>query len=388
MTSASISYLLSFKAFSRFLVLMPVLIPFLEDRGLSLAQVFSLTGVYSISCAIFELPTGLIADKWGKKRSLLIGASLFLLAQIGYLRFDQYWPLFMVNVFLGIAASFFSGTDSALLHHYLKGQNRLSEFNKFEGRFYAVSTYSEAAAGLLAGVLASIALYFNSLAQIVAAGIALILLFFLPKDHSTNSSKKEHVSLIKSSKDCLKNNKGLQYFLLLSCLLGTATLALTWFSQAYLKLLSIPLFWYGIAWTSLNALVGFGANFSYRLEQRFSLLKMSLLAAFFIAASHVFMGLSSSIWMLVIIAMAFLLRGIATPALRTLIHQEIPDQIRTAFFSFRSLLIRALYGLAAIGISALTQAYNLRVSLIIFGCSLFLVLLLLNYYYLQQQKKG
>ncbi|MGL4227676.1 MAG: MFS transporter, partial [Tannerellaceae bacterium] len=65
-----------------FSLVMPVIVLFYEKNGLTLQNIFMLKSVYSIAAVALEIPSGYLADVWGKKKCLLTGSILFF---IGYL---------------------------------------------------------------------------------------------------------------------------------------------------------------------------------------------------------------------------------------------------------------------------------------------------------------
>ena len=45
---------------------MPILIPFLNAKGMSMEQVFQLQAAFALAVLVFEVPSGYIADLWGR----------------------------------------------------------------------------------------------------------------------------------------------------------------------------------------------------------------------------------------------------------------------------------------------------------------------------------
>ena len=52
---------------------MPIIVLFYEDHGLGLQDVFILKSVYSVAAVALEIPSGYLADVWGRKKSLILG---------------------------------------------------------------------------------------------------------------------------------------------------------------------------------------------------------------------------------------------------------------------------------------------------------------------------
>src|SRR6185503_8964694 len=64
----------------RFLVtsylFIPVLVMFFQARGLDFTEIALLNTVYALTAIAFEVPTGALADRFGRCRAMLLGALL------------------------------------------------------------------------------------------------------------------------------------------------------------------------------------------------------------------------------------------------------------------------------------------------------------------------
>ncbi len=80
-----------------------------------------------------EVPTGLITDRWGRKRSLVTGS---ILGTLGFLVFGlSASPFLLLFAYLiwGLGDTFISGTDSALLFEKLKKRGDEDQYAQYEG---------------------------------------------------------------------------------------------------------------------------------------------------------------------------------------------------------------------------------------------------------------
>ena len=107
------------KAVLWFMVAMPIIVLFFQEHGLSLTQVMTLQAIYSFSVALFEVPSGYIADLFGRKKTIVIST---IFAFIGYLVFSFYGGFYafaIAQILVGISSSLMTGSDSALLYDTL-----------------------------------------------------------------------------------------------------------------------------------------------------------------------------------------------------------------------------------------------------------------------------
>src|SRR5262245_35559576 len=72
---ANLRLFVAFRALTMFMVLGPIWVVYLqEDRGLSLGQVTAMEGPFWLALVLLEVPTGVVADRFGRRVSLLAGA--------------------------------------------------------------------------------------------------------------------------------------------------------------------------------------------------------------------------------------------------------------------------------------------------------------------------
>ena len=122
-----------------FMVAMPIIVLFFQEHGLTLAEVMLLQALYSISVAAFEIPSGYIADIFGRKKTIILST---IFCFIGYLIFSFYsgfYQFAIAEVLVGIGGSLMSGSDSAIIYDTLLEKKSQEEFQyHFFSRFSSV----------------------------------------------------------------------------------------------------------------------------------------------------------------------------------------------------------------------------------------------------------
>jgi predicted MFS family arabinose efflux permease len=140
-----------------FLIWVPVWIIFLQDeRGLSLTQVGLMEAVFWVSMMLFEVPTGAIADRWGRRTSLALGGFLFTCGTILFVLADGFAGLAISYVIMAISMTLYSGSGHALLFDTLRTLGRTREYEKHMGRSEALMTGALLAAALFGGPMAGL----------------------------------------------------------------------------------------------------------------------------------------------------------------------------------------------------------------------------------------
>ncbi|WP_418442405.1 MFS transporter [Candidatus Allofournierella excrementavium] len=131
-------------------LLSPLLTLLLLDRGLSLAAVPLAVGLYSAVAVIFEVPSGMAADRWGRKNCFLVSQAL-LLPGLGLLALGQGMAAVLAAMaFHGLARAFSSGSLDALVVEEFLLKNGAGALPRCTARVSALTSIG-LAMGCLAG---------------------------------------------------------------------------------------------------------------------------------------------------------------------------------------------------------------------------------------------
>ncbi|MFQ5931943.1 MAG: MFS transporter, partial [Nitrospiraceae bacterium] len=116
---------------------------FLLDAGLDIFGVFIVNAVFSGSGALFEIPTGVLADTRGRRTSFLLSVAVVLGGTLGYVGVAAAGGslgLFCVmSVVLGLGYTFYSGAVEAWLVDGLKATGFTGQLDRVFARGTMVS---------------------------------------------------------------------------------------------------------------------------------------------------------------------------------------------------------------------------------------------------------
>ncbi len=135
----------------------PVWIVFLTiEQGFSLTAVTSAEGLFLVGVVVLEVPTGAVADKWGRSLSMALGA-FFLGVSVLVFAFTTSFAVLLASFMLwSVASTLMSGADMALLFDTLKTGGRESEYERIAGRGAALNWSGVGVATLLGGPVAAL----------------------------------------------------------------------------------------------------------------------------------------------------------------------------------------------------------------------------------------
>jgi len=142
---------------------------FLLDAGLTNFEAFAANAFFTAGMVIFEVPTGVVADAWGRRTSYLLGtvtlAASTLLYYLLWLVHAPMWQWAIVSMLLGLGFTFFSGAVDAWLVDAL-------HFAGYEGSLEAVFGRAQVVGGaaMLAGSVAG-----GFIAQATSLGVPFLV---------------------------------------------------------------------------------------------------------------------------------------------------------------------------------------------------------------------
>src|ERR671918_323206 len=142
---------------------------FLLDAGLSNLEAFAANAFFTAGMVVFEVPTGVVADTWGRRTSYLLGTVTLAASTLVYFLLWQveapfvWWAI--VSILLGLGFTFFSGATEAWL---VDAQT----YAEYEGELEAVFGRGQMVGGaaMLGGSLAG-----GVIAQATSLGVPFLL---------------------------------------------------------------------------------------------------------------------------------------------------------------------------------------------------------------------
>ncbi|NIK59811.1 MFS transporter [Kribbella shirazensis] len=143
-----------FNFFGDFRMYGPIMLIYFAQVTGSYTAAASLLAVKRLSSAAFEVPTGVLSDRLGRRGTMIAGAVVMVAAHLGYAGAAGYGLLLAAVVLEGLATSLWSGNNEALLYDTLLEAGREEEFPRHSGRVNSMFQIALALAAAIGGVVA------------------------------------------------------------------------------------------------------------------------------------------------------------------------------------------------------------------------------------------
>lgn len=123
--------------FSALYFYLPITTIYYQQKGLNFVQINSLWGIITGTIFLMEIPTGVLADKLGRKTSIIIGLLIQVLGEIFFLNAKTYLHFVLISALAGLGFAFMSGCTQALVFDSLKEKGKEGEMKQAQGNISA-----------------------------------------------------------------------------------------------------------------------------------------------------------------------------------------------------------------------------------------------------------
>ncbi|WP_406945223.1 MFS transporter [Halobacillus sp. SY10] len=345
LASYNIQLLFWAEIFGNFRFIQPVLTLFYFARGLDETRILLIMTFFSIGVLLGELPTGVIADRFGAKRAFLIGSVLSILAHgLLIFAFDP-WVFFASSFLTGFAATFFSGADEALIYESLKESNEENLMDRAMGQIgsarFIVSIFVVIIGAFLAKDLNENQFRLLLMLGVFFMLIQFIFLLFIKNPPNQGGVRTPMVKqVIEGYQAIRKTPQVLWMFINISLVFIPAVAIFEKFDQKLLVDAGLPVYGIGIVY-AVTALIGFVAARSIgwmtkRVTRVQLLFITGILAVLSLTAAAL---LHTHLWtVLLAIILLKLVSAIRYPVYSQLANDIIPSNVRATTISLLSIL--------------------------------------------------
>ncbi len=307
----------------------------------------SLNAVVFVAVVLcLDIPTGALADRWGRKHLLLTGlGSLFLSSTVYGLAHSP--QIYLIGTILfAIALATINGATQALTYDSLKELDRSQDYNKIHGRLQAALAVGAGTALLLSGFLVEhFGFRFNFRLSMASAATSFLLACLLvePKQHVYGANKPALKTAIRESFVTIKRNS----VLIAAAVLFMVTTAFRWMSDSYSQLIFHDL---GLA-LSLFGVLGFLAASSGAIgrlvSHRFTKYTRPFVAIIIVLFGLVGFGHNKYVILIGLISF-YGINQLVQNNCESEIQEHLPSHIRataTSVFTFLSTMLIVPFGL-------------------------------------------
>lgn len=366
---------------------------YLQDFGMTLIEVAILQSILNLAMFIFEIPTGLIADKFGEKSSILCSSIFLFLYALALAISPSNFIVQTVGFFLaGIAYALFSGANESLLYKTIKKYELIKLDSKIIGFNSAVSNWALVIAITIGGFVSEwsfeLVFYMMAIAFFISFVISTRLenIVSSSKALESNDVDKKSESLFKALISLKKHVINIFVF---SVIIALVSLYLI-YGQEILNEQTDKKTFIGIIFSVAILLAGVSNLFSHKIEKMFSLkntLVLSLISMILCFGLLIYGSLITYAISIIVVSIIF---GILDPQIINYINSVCSDKYRTTInsaFNSMSTVIMMIMGPILAFSSDLTNESISFVFAIVSMSMCFIAIILLEVLNIARKKK-
>lgn len=338
----------------------PIMVIYFAQVTGSYTAAASLLAVKKLASAAFDVPTGVLSDRLGRRGTMIAGAAVMVAAHLGYAGASGYGLLLAAVVLEGLAAALWSGNNESLLYDTLLAAGREDEFPRHSGRVNSMFQIALALAAPIGGVVAGA----WSLRTVVVLSVVPQVLCVLaalrvrePRVHSPlESTVLVHLG---SALRGIRRNPVLRRMTLVSALRFSGE------SAAQLSPVFVaglwPLWALGLWRTFGHGVAFIGFRVSGWVIARVGAARTLLSGELFDNAANFVALVEPTVFSPVLLGSPAY--GMSTTAQQTLLQREFTDRERATMGSLASLLGSVLYALVALGAGVVADRWGIVAAL-------------------------
>ncbi len=329
------------QALFMFILWVPIWVIFLQDKGITLTQIGLLEAVAWVLTAVVEVPTGALADRWGRKTSIAIGSIVYA-ASMFLILAEAMSPAFLLGYALwNTSFAFVSGADQALLYDTLKADGRESEAAKQSGRSQAIQMGSQGIAALAGAALATIdiTLCFTLCGFAALASGGLILTVKEPPHREEGEEELGYWQNLRTGIGIAARRPIVRTLVLLGATFFTVPLIVYYvLLQPYALEVGLPIAALGLVVVGIQAATVVASWLAHRTEGRFAIVTVVGTAGVLITAACVVLAMRPSIPTIGLMLVVALMPALVGPLLLARLNDLIPSAQRATILSLSALL--------------------------------------------------
>ncbi len=341
------------------LFLIPIFVPFLSTFGFSMSQIILLESTFAAMMVILEIPTGFLADRFGRKFSIILSAcfnlgGVTLLATAG-----AYWQFMLGEIIGAIGLSFWSGAADALLYDSLTAE-QITRYKKYQGNMFLAGRLGGIASAIIGGYVATFSLHWPFYLSLAPLSLWLILTFFLKEPARLRLHHKSFEHFKRIVQESIVNNHRLRWFIIYSAIPTGSFLISFWFYQRYLDDIALPTIWFGLILAAMNLASGLGSKYAHDIEKLVTLRGVMFGIPLLTAGGWLIMSFIHSPLAAAIMLLTSFLWGLGLPSMQHYVQQLIGSDRRATILSAMSMLRRICFFMVAPGVALVVDNTNIN----------------------------
>jgi len=370
-----------------FVFFAPVAIIYFAHVTGSLTLGMSIFAIAYASSALFEVPTGALSDRVGRKKTIVLGAICSVGCMVFYAIGTSYVFMFVGALLQGMSRSLYSGNNDALLHDTLHDMDKSNEYHAHYGRTSTMFQIALAISAVMGSIIVAwsfpMVMWLSVIPQICAFFIALQMIE--PRSYTIKSTNV--YSHLKESVKLFRSNPKLQILTFASAIRFSLGESAYFLRSAFINTLW-PLWAIGLANMITHSCSAVGYYFGGKVIDRLGSMKVLSLGIVIDRVVTLIALLLPTPASPLLMASTSLTYGAGMVASNSLMQKEFSEAQRATMGSLSSLVGSLAFGVSAVALGYIGDLFGPVNALIVINILLFAPLIFYRKIYVNKKNES
>jgi MFS family permease len=314
---------------------------YLAGKGMTLTQLGLLETIFHITSFTMEVPTGVVADIFGRRMSRILGRAFSLISVIMLLMANNFYWFGVSFVFTALSYNLESGAGDALIYDSLKEIGEEEKYMKISGNKEVFYQIAGTISFILGGYLATKS-YNVAFSVTIFIGTVAILHSFtfreptIGKVSGENGRKNIFLKQLRDSLRVIVKRPKIGFLIIFTQILMAFCTCIFYYLQNYLKGNGYNEASIGLIYATSSLASALVATQVYRIEKRIKEQGILLIEPFITMAC--IWGVALSRFHYIFFVLLMVAEGIIYVSISDYINKMIPSENRATILSFASMV--------------------------------------------------
>ncbi|MCB2310270.1 MFS transporter [Clostridium tagluense] len=337
---------------------------YLASKGLSLTEIGLVEAIFHITSFLMEIPTGAVADIWGRKASRICGRISGLIAAIILIYSNSFWGFVIGFIVSALSYNLESGAGEALLYDSLKEIGEEKKYMKVLGKNEIIMQMAQTCGLLLGGFLSNYSYGYAYGVTIVVSMGSIIQAFSFTEPNIKIEIEEKSFKIFKKqvveSFDIIARNKKLAFLIVFSQGIFMFNASIFFYFQNYLLDRGISKGSIGVILATSALAAAITASQTHKIEKKIG--EKVIISLFPIIISICIWGVALSKYYCIFFIVINTIDSIVFVAVGDYINKLIPSEKRATILSMASMIF-SLYMIVLFPIiGKIGDAFSLQIA--------------------------
>lgn len=354
-----------FSGFAMFASLTPL---YFLSHGITQTQLGILIAANILTLALFDIPTGAIADTLGHKTSVFLGTFIWSISYL-ILFFANGFPLFLLSMIIGgLGVAFVSGALTSLIYDILDKMGKRDDFRKVYGRCNAIFLVASMIAASIGGFIYEYQANLIFLTAFIFTFIGAISILFISWNFSGNKpSVATYFEKLKKGISLTISNRSLLSLVVISIGLSFGIYVINNIKQPFLIHTGYSVAQIGIITGFISGISALVYTFGHKILKKIGNFQSLIIISLVATLSLFLISFSGPFIMIAFLIIYQLTPSLRDPAVTHLQQLQISDEQRATANSTMSFLTRIVIALGLPLWGIIIDQFGINRSLVYLG---------------------